>query len=182
MGSMSMGMDITSATVTLSGVKKTQHGTIRISFLVRIPSPDPTWAIKDRAFKYPCLYRTRVSTNVKKKFNIFKIQCFASESASNWKVRIRIRISIKVICWIPVRINLQMTSKMYGIWVYLSIWAFFQGFESLFGSWDTDPGWICIKVKVGSGSGYASKWQAGSVFAFGSASKWCGSTTLFFYI
>jgi hypothetical protein len=36
MGSMSMGMDITSATVTLIRVENPQHCTIRISVLVRI--------------------------------------------------------------------------------------------------------------------------------------------------
>ncbi len=65
---------------------------------------------------------------------------------------LRIRIHIKVISWlrnrIRIRINLQMTSKMYGIWAYFStfswIWAFIWKLGSEFGS--------ASGRKVGSGS------------------------------
>ncbi len=62
--------------------------------------------------------------------------------------RIKIRIRIVGISWIRnwIRINLQMTSQMYGIWAYLSnfsrVWAFI---------WN-----------LGSGSGFASGWKNGS--------------------
>jgi hypothetical protein len=54
------------------------------------------------------------------------------------QIKIRIRISIRLISWIGIRTNWQMTSqkKMYG---YEPILALFQGFEPLLESLDLDP-------------------------------------------
>ncbi len=81
-------------------------------------------------------------------------------------IRIRIRIRIKVISWIRICINLQMTSQ--NVW-NMSLFEHLNTFSRF---------WTCIWLGSWSRSvsASASKWQAGT--GSGSESKWCGSATL----